>query len=289
MAKGRRNYREIYDVFKKEYKLDNADSTDWGAIQRQIRRKVTEEFGDQEWKEISPIDKDFFIYSIEMQNYFKNFNCWGEEKEKVFKEIEEKFKALEAPETMLYHNELVSLDPYFTEKDSKEKKQEAFERYKNHFRHYNRKDPDETFEEWSQKPSLRPYDLYKQAMEIVNEEMEKGNCIDYPVRDTDFINSEITRYTIKTICDALKKKFGITIDTKLIEECVTFVYDYNVGRDSAEPFQLEYDPDLIKKEEQKKAVNADCKYAACCYKLRHLKFWKDEDNGQANEKSGSSR
>lgn len=305
MAKKQRDYEEIYGILFDVYELSSGtdkteecnvksnirsrlNKTDEYNVKSNIRRRVNQIFGEQAWENISQIEKDHFIY-IDMKKYLMNF-VTEENKDRIEKKIANNLKAPKIVQSMIDHNNSVSLEPYFNKGDSEEKKRKAFEHYKEDYSIYNnKKDPDITYEEWSQRPSIRPYDLYQQAVLESYEETEQENSINYPIRDAAFTESEINRYTINTICDVLQKKLGITIDVESIRDCVTYIHDYDLVHDSADSFQLEYDPkSSIGKKEQEKIINADRKYATCRYRLDHLDFWSEEkSDSKSNKKSGS--
>lgn len=278
-----------YDLFIKEYELGGITESQKESMKRQIRRKLSEVHGEKSWEELSQIEKNFFLY-LDMQNYLLELLPKGAIRDRIANKIKRKLQPIKVEQIMRDHNDAVSLTPYFVEGDSEVKKKEAFERYKLDYYSYNKKDPDETYEEWSQSPSIRPYDLYQQAVLKSFEEAEQENNIDYPVRDDAFTTSEITRYTINIICDVLQKKLGITIDTESLKDCVTFVHEYELGHDSSTSLQLEYDPDSsVGKIEQEKTINADRKYATCRYRLDHLDFWKDENSDSKSNKKSDSK
>lgn len=250
------------------YELTQLSKSEKETIRHHIRKIMPKEFKEKKWEDISQMDRDIFIY-ITAQDYLMRY-VPAYRQASILRKITRKVSdsLLNVKKDMLEHNQNISLEPYFVEGDSISQMREAYKRYKKDYHKYYAKEPDETFEKWSntyvgilgsQKASIRPYDLYMAADTMSIEKTGSENHIDDPARNA-YLTSAIPYYTIQTICLVLRKKFGIKIDVDKIDECVSYLYDN--PHDTTEPFDMESEQDK--------------KYAVYMETLNRLAFWSEE-------------
>ena len=218
------------DIFA-AYQLTNLSNEEKETIRHHIRKIMPKEFKGKKWEDIPQIDKDMFIY-IDARDYLMEFvpeYCKKSVSKSITLKIKDSF--LDVKKSILEHNETVSMEPYFLEGDSEEKKKEAFERYKRDYLIHFGKEADMKYEDWSncypqiyesKKASMSPFDLAYDANEISDDEIE---YLVNPER-IDFINNMVNDTILMTICQILEKKLNIIIDVKKIRECCTYIYDY---------------------------------------------------------------
>lgn len=231
------------DIFT-AYKLTGLNANVKETIRHHIRQIMPREFKRKKWEEIPQLEKDMFIY-MDARDYLMEY-VPEHYKKSVSKSITLKIKdsLLDAKKSILEHNESVSMDPYFSEGDSEEKKKEAFERYKRDYLIHFGKETDIKYEEWSncypkmyagKKASMSPFDLAYSANEMSDDEIE---YLVNPER-IDSINNMVNDTVLMTICQILEKKFSIIIDMKKIRECCAYLYDY-MGAETHDPLLPRY-------------------------------------------------
>lgn len=254
----------VYDIVFSIYELGYALEKDKNKIRKYLKRHLKKEYGENcDWNKLSAIQRDIFVYITIRQDMLSNYVGSSKCKRinsKIDNILKESF--LDSAKDVKQHNSLTEplFKNYFDESDSDKK--EKYKILKNAIQKFNPNVPVPTFEEWLSCP-LRPYD-YIGTFE--NEPPELDNDYEYIPSQ-----SEIDHVVLQVLIKIVKEKLDIDINTKLIEECLTFLGNSEVER--YETLPDEYDPQIpLSKEKQEKIIKLYRQYYTYKKMLDNLSF-----------------